>query len=126
MRKIKPASPLAEVMGDFAEQTLEEVERKHDLERLGQRAAQIEVDLADHGMLGAYVQARREEAHAAVAAFMSADPRDAVAMAQIQAEVGGYLRVRDWIVKSMEMADTAAAIINEEYGTSNDEAQYRD
>ena len=59
--------------------------------------------------------------------FRETDPRDAVAVGQIKAEIDGYLRARDHIVQRMHEADVAAQIIEEEHGNQHDDqGQYPD
>jgi hypothetical protein len=125
-----PVSPLGEVLEEFSEQALASLEARHDaendrerrieLERAGRLAAQIEIDINDHGPLARYVAARRGEALAAIQVLRTTDPRDGVSIARIQSEIEEYLRARDWIVGAMNAAEEAAQIIEEEYGNSHD------
>lgn len=122
MPRAKPSSPLGEAVDDFAAQAMEEIERRHDLERRGRLAAEVQIDLGEHGALGVYVAARRKEAVDAMWVFFrQTDPADAVAVAACKADIDGYLRVRDWIIETMKDADDAARTIQEEYGNQHDD-----
>jgi hypothetical protein len=98
----------------------DDAERRRELERVGRIAAEVEVDLADGGILGLYAETRRRDAIAAAVVHLTVDPRDAVAIAQSRAEIDEYLRFRRWARQQIEAGERAAQIIRQEYGSGHD------
>lgn len=92
-----------------------ELERRKILERTGRIAAEIEIDLESKGPLGLYAEDRRRDAADALRALAGADPRDAVAIAELQGTVKEYLRVFEWVGGWMDRAAQAEQTIKQEY-----------
>lgn len=102
--------------GDFFDEAITDFENRQKLERLGAKAAEIQIDLSDKGPLYHYFQSRRSHASDALRQLVNADPRDGVSIALLQAGVREYLSVCDHIVASLRDAQLAAELINQEYG----------
>lgn len=99
----------------FIEERLVDYERRAELERAGMLGAVIEYELIEGGPLKLYLETRRSEAADAIKDLITADPRDAVAIAQAQATVHEYVKAAQWIAGRMEDADQAEETIKREY-----------
>lgn len=105
-----------------AYETLDELQRKHELERTGRVAADIIIEIEDKGPLGLYLKERRDLAKDALLSLATIDPKDGVTIAQRQEIVKEYLRLSRWIRARLSEAKAAHEIIEREYGdaTHND------
>lgn len=108
----------------FIEERLADYERRAELERAGTLGAAIEYELIEGGPLKLYLESRRSEAADAIKDLITADPRDAVAIAQAQAVVHEYVKAAQWIAGRMEDADQAEDTIKREY-SRDDQADER-
>ncbi len=103
-------------VGAFLDERLAAMEERAGLERVGALGAAIEYELIEGGPLKLYLEARRQEAGAALIALAEADPRDAVSIAEAQATVREYVKAARWIAARVEDADHAQEQIEREYG----------
>ena len=110
-----------DVYGGEVLDALDAAERRKELERATNKAAQIEIDLTDRGPLYYYLQERRNDAVAALMALATADPNDPAAVARLQASVVEYLNIGRWIKTVREEGEDADRAIEEEYGTPHDD-----
>lgn len=110
----------------FIDERLADYERRAELERAGTLGAAIEYELIEGGPLKLYLEARREEAADAIKELITADPRDAVAIAQAQATVHEYVKAAQWIAGRMEAADQAEQTIKREYDRHDQDERYVD
>lgn len=109
----------------FLDERLSALEQRAELERAGTLGAAIEYELIEGGPLKLYLESRRQKAADALNELISADPRDAVAIAQAQAVVNEYVKVAQWVTGRIEAADHAQEQIEREYGR-NAQARYVD
>lgn len=110
----------------FIEERLADYEQRAELERAGRLGAAVEYELIEGGPLKLYLEARRQEAADAIKELITADPRDAVAIAQAQATVHEYVKAAQWIAGRIEAADHAQEQIEREYGRHAKTERYTD
>lgn len=108
----------------FEYDVMSDVERRHDLEREVRVGTQIRRDIEQSGPLAGYLRDRRQLALGALSALVSADPQNAIEIAQAQAVVREYLNVRDWIGENLTAGEQAREVIRDEFGDgTEDESQ---
>lgn len=95
--------------------TLEERQERAALERAGFECAAVEIDAGQQGPLYQYAVDRRQGAIEALVALGTVDPKDAVAITTLQANVHEYLRVARWARGIIERGKQAEQQINEVY-----------
>jgi len=115
---------LERIEDDFYDDGLADIEetaaeRRHKLQRQVREAKEIEHAIENDGPLGKYLHYRRKIARTALQAIVEADPKDAVAIASLQAEIKEFLRVGEWVLSELSAADMAEQDINEEFGKTN-------
>lgn len=94
-------------------------ERRHRLQRQVREAKEIEQSIEQDGPLGKYLRFRRNLARRALQGIVEADPKDAVAIASLQAEIKEFLRVGEWVLSELSAAEMAEQDINEEFGNTH-------
>lgn len=103
-------------MFDEGELYESELERRHNLERAGRIAADIEIDLQDKGPLYSYVLARREIAARALQDLVDVDPNQAATIAVLQTQVKEFINALSWIGARSAESERAEEAIKEEFG----------
>lgn len=95
---------------------LEELENINErIDRATTRAAEVMVDLQQHGALYQYVLARRSAAARALRQLAEADPTSSTEIMQLQATVRLYTDACSFIDQALAAGEQAEAIINEEF-----------
>lgn len=94
-------------------------EERANLERDGRIAAHIERDLQLRGPLYLYIEQRRREAGQALRGLAEVDPRDGVAIAELQAVVREFSRACGWVFHRLEASDLAAEVIRDRWGNED-------
>jgi hypothetical protein len=110
---------------EFYDDGLNEIERRHKLERSSREAADIARDLQVRGPLYQYVQYRRKPAIVALNELVNLDPGDVAGIAAAQASVREYLMATEWIDRSVEIGSDATETIQREY-RDGEEDQFGD
>lgn len=107
----------------FFADTLAELEgqelRKY-LEHKGYIAAELQIDFERQGAMYRYARSRRIEAAEAMRMLVDSDPRDAVRIAQMQAQVQEYLRIVIHVRAIEQEAVEADKQIREQFGDDHD------
>lgn len=101
----------------------EEIDRRRDLDRATDDAAEMSAELGQKGALYKYVQMRREEAKAALADLIDLDPKDAPGIAAAQVRVKEYLRACVWIDSVLRRGEEADRIIEDEFGEPKEQPE---
>lgn len=115
---------LERIEDDFYEDGIADIEetaaeRRRKLQRQVREAKDMVNSLENDGPLGKYLQFRRTIARRALQGIVETDPKDAVSIASLQAEIREFLRVGEWVLSELSAADMAEQDINEEFGNSN-------
>lgn len=92
----------------------EELQRRHELERITQEGAEVIVELQTRGPLYLYVMSRRDQAQDALRQLVEIDPKDAPGIAVLQVRVSEYIAACNWIHLTLAKTEEADNIIRQE------------
>lgn len=114
-----------DLIHNFFDESLSDLERKELLQRTTREAAEIEIDLANGGPLASYIRSRRGEAKEALRVLVTTNPKDGVSIAMAQSQIAEYLRAIGWMIARLDEGEAADQLIESEYGR-NGEARHDD
>lgn len=114
---------LERLEADFYEDSLADIEgkaeRKNRLQRQVREAKDMLDAIENDGPLGKYLRFRRTVARKALQVLVETPPEHAVRIAAAQAEIREFLRVGEWVLSELSVADEAEQDIKEEFGNEN-------
>lgn len=106
---------------EFASSVLEREYQRRHLETRGREAAEVMIDLEQHGPLYQYMRLRRKQAEEAMLNLVDVSPGEPARIATLQASVREYLLIANWIEGVQQDGDAAAQEIEEVYGNGKEE-----